>query len=133
MRSEAKTRELQGIPISGIPLIEPGADLVSLICEITQDKGPALRDGDVIDCVVEERDQTSDTNNRQWLDGEGAEYHSSQCGGEQPLIDTEVALRVPQHIQLEGHGWEKVDKEYTDGAGKSSIVETVDDVAPVVG
>src|SRR5579872_2381435 len=48
MRSGAKTRELQGIPISGIPLIEPGADLVSLICEITQDNGPALRDGDVV-------------------------------------------------------------------------------------
>jgi coenzyme F420-0:L-glutamate ligase/coenzyme F420-1:gamma-L-glutamate ligase len=48
MRSGAKTTELRLIPVAGIPLIEPGTDLVSLICEITENQGPALRDGDVL-------------------------------------------------------------------------------------
>lgn len=36
------------IPLSGVPLIEPGTDLVSLICELTENQGPALRDDDVL-------------------------------------------------------------------------------------
>jgi coenzyme F420-0:L-glutamate ligase/coenzyme F420-1:gamma-L-glutamate ligase len=48
MDSGAKTAELQLIPVPGIPLIEPGTDLVSLICDITGNQGPALRDGDVL-------------------------------------------------------------------------------------
>jgi coenzyme F420-0:L-glutamate ligase/coenzyme F420-1:gamma-L-glutamate ligase len=48
MRNAAKTRDLQLISVPGIPLIEPGTDLVSLICDITENRGPALRDGDVL-------------------------------------------------------------------------------------
>jgi coenzyme F420-0:L-glutamate ligase/coenzyme F420-1:gamma-L-glutamate ligase len=48
MRNAAKTRDLQLISVPGIPLIEPGTDLLSLICNITQSQGPALRDGDVL-------------------------------------------------------------------------------------
>jgi coenzyme F420-0:L-glutamate ligase/coenzyme F420-1:gamma-L-glutamate ligase len=48
MRNAAKTRDLQVISVPGIPLIEPGTDLVSLICDITQSRGPVLRDGDVL-------------------------------------------------------------------------------------
>ena len=48
MRSGAKTNELQLIAVAGIPLIEPGTDLVSLICDLTENQGPSLRDGDVL-------------------------------------------------------------------------------------
>ncbi len=48
MRSGAKTNELQLIAVAGIPLIEPGTDLVSLICDLTENQGPSLRDGDVV-------------------------------------------------------------------------------------
>jgi coenzyme F420-0:L-glutamate ligase / coenzyme F420-1:gamma-L-glutamate ligase len=48
MPNGAKTAELQLIPVPGIPLIDPGTDLVSLICDITENQGPALRDGDVL-------------------------------------------------------------------------------------
>src|ERR1700691_2141666 len=48
MRSGAMTHELRLIAVSGIPLVEPGTDLVSLICDITENQGPALRDGDVL-------------------------------------------------------------------------------------
>ena len=48
MRSGAKTNELQLIAVAGIPLIEPGTDLVSLICDVTENQGPSLRDGDVL-------------------------------------------------------------------------------------
>jgi coenzyme F420-0:L-glutamate ligase/coenzyme F420-1:gamma-L-glutamate ligase len=47
MRS-GTTLELQLIAVPGIPLIEPGTDLVSLICEHTGDQEPALRDGDIL-------------------------------------------------------------------------------------
>src|ERR1700728_5192468 len=48
MRNAAKPRDLQLIPVPGIPLIEPGTDLVALICDITQNQEPVLRDGDVL-------------------------------------------------------------------------------------
>jgi coenzyme F420-0:L-glutamate ligase/coenzyme F420-1:gamma-L-glutamate ligase len=48
MRSGAKATELQLIPVAGIPLIEPGTDLVSLISDITENHGLTLRDGDVL-------------------------------------------------------------------------------------
>jgi len=48
MRNATKTRDLQLISVRGVPLIEPGTDLVSLICELTQNHGPALRDDDVL-------------------------------------------------------------------------------------
>jgi coenzyme F420-0:L-glutamate ligase/coenzyme F420-1:gamma-L-glutamate ligase len=48
MGNAARTRELQLISVPGIPLIEPGTDLISLICDITQSKGPVLCDGDVL-------------------------------------------------------------------------------------
>jgi coenzyme F420-0:L-glutamate ligase/coenzyme F420-1:gamma-L-glutamate ligase len=48
MDSAAKTAELQLIPVPGIPLVEPGTDLVALICGITEGQGPKLRDGDVL-------------------------------------------------------------------------------------
>jgi coenzyme F420-0:L-glutamate ligase / coenzyme F420-1:gamma-L-glutamate ligase len=48
MRSGATTSELQLIPVQEIPLVEPGTDLVSLICDITENRGPVLRDGDVL-------------------------------------------------------------------------------------
>jgi coenzyme F420-0:L-glutamate ligase / coenzyme F420-1:gamma-L-glutamate ligase len=47
-RSAAKTRDLHLIPLRGVPLIEPGTDLLSLICELTEGEGPALRDSDVL-------------------------------------------------------------------------------------
>lgn len=48
MHDAAKTRDLQLISVPGVPLIEPGTDLVALICDITQNRGPALRDDDVV-------------------------------------------------------------------------------------
>jgi len=48
MRNATTTRDLQLISVRGVPLIEPGTDLVSLICELTQNQGPALRDDDVL-------------------------------------------------------------------------------------
>jgi coenzyme F420-0:L-glutamate ligase / coenzyme F420-1:gamma-L-glutamate ligase len=48
MRSAATTRPLQLIPLSGVPLIHPGTDLIQLVCSITQTQGPALRDDDVL-------------------------------------------------------------------------------------
>jgi coenzyme F420-0:L-glutamate ligase/coenzyme F420-1:gamma-L-glutamate ligase len=39
---------LQLIPVAGIPLIEPGTDLVSLISDITENQGLTLCDGDVL-------------------------------------------------------------------------------------
>jgi coenzyme F420-0:L-glutamate ligase / coenzyme F420-1:gamma-L-glutamate ligase len=48
MHDAAKTRDLQLISVPGVPLIEPGTDLVSLICDITENRGPALRDDDVL-------------------------------------------------------------------------------------
>jgi coenzyme F420-0:L-glutamate ligase/coenzyme F420-1:gamma-L-glutamate ligase len=48
MHDAAKTRDLQLISVRGVPLIEPGTDLVSLICDITENRGPALRDDDVL-------------------------------------------------------------------------------------
>jgi coenzyme F420-0:L-glutamate ligase / coenzyme F420-1:gamma-L-glutamate ligase len=47
MRS-GTTLELQLIAVPGIPLIEPGTDLVWLICDRTENQGPALRDGDIL-------------------------------------------------------------------------------------
>lgn len=48
MPNATKARDLQLISVPGIPLVEPGTDLVSLICQLTQNRGPALRDGDVL-------------------------------------------------------------------------------------
>jgi coenzyme F420-0:L-glutamate ligase/coenzyme F420-1:gamma-L-glutamate ligase len=48
MRNAAKTRDLRLISVPGIPLVEPGTDLISLICDITQNQGPVLIDGDVL-------------------------------------------------------------------------------------
>src|ERR1700685_4390104 len=48
MRSGAKATELRLIPVAGIPLVEPGTDLVSLISDITENQGLTLRDGDVL-------------------------------------------------------------------------------------
>jgi coenzyme F420-0:L-glutamate ligase / coenzyme F420-1:gamma-L-glutamate ligase len=48
MPDAAKIPELQLIAVEGIPLIEPGTDLVALICDITETLGPALGDGDVL-------------------------------------------------------------------------------------
>lgn len=48
MHDAAKTRDLQLISVPEVPLIEPGTDLVSLICDITQNRGAALRDDDVL-------------------------------------------------------------------------------------
>jgi coenzyme F420-0:L-glutamate ligase / coenzyme F420-1:gamma-L-glutamate ligase len=48
MPDATKTRDLQLVPVRGVPLIEPGTDLVSLICDISQNQGPALRDEDVL-------------------------------------------------------------------------------------
>jgi coenzyme F420-0:L-glutamate ligase/coenzyme F420-1:gamma-L-glutamate ligase len=48
MRNAAKTRDLQLLSVPGIPLIEPGADLLSLICDTIKSRGPPLRDGDVL-------------------------------------------------------------------------------------
>jgi coenzyme F420-0:L-glutamate ligase / coenzyme F420-1:gamma-L-glutamate ligase len=48
MGNAAKPRDLQIIPVPGIPLIAPGTDLLSLICGITRSRGPQLRDEDVL-------------------------------------------------------------------------------------
>jgi coenzyme F420-0:L-glutamate ligase / coenzyme F420-1:gamma-L-glutamate ligase len=48
MRNAAKMRDLQIISLPGVPLIHPGTDLVSLICEITEKRGAPLRDKDVL-------------------------------------------------------------------------------------
>jgi coenzyme F420-0:L-glutamate ligase / coenzyme F420-1:gamma-L-glutamate ligase len=48
MPDATKTGDVQLIPLRGVPLIEPGTNLVSLICELTENQGPALRDGDVV-------------------------------------------------------------------------------------
>jgi coenzyme F420-0:L-glutamate ligase / coenzyme F420-1:gamma-L-glutamate ligase len=47
-RSAARTRDLHLIPLQGVPLIEPGNDLLGLICDLTEREGPALREGDVL-------------------------------------------------------------------------------------
>ena len=36
------------IPLQGVPLIEPGTDLLGLICDLTVREGPALHDDDVV-------------------------------------------------------------------------------------
>src|SRR5579863_9542046 len=46
--SAAKTCDLHLIPLQGVPLIEPGTDLLGVICDLTARDGPALRDGDVV-------------------------------------------------------------------------------------
>ena len=48
MCSAVSTRELRLIPLSGIPLIHPGTDLLELICALSRASGPALLDGDVL-------------------------------------------------------------------------------------
>jgi coenzyme F420-0:L-glutamate ligase / coenzyme F420-1:gamma-L-glutamate ligase len=48
MPDATQTRDVQLIPLREVPLIAPGTDLVSLICDISQNQGPALRDGDVL-------------------------------------------------------------------------------------
>ncbi len=47
-RNAAETRDLRLLPLQGVPLIEPGTNLLGLICDITERAGPALRDGDVL-------------------------------------------------------------------------------------
>jgi coenzyme F420-0:L-glutamate ligase/coenzyme F420-1:gamma-L-glutamate ligase len=46
--STAKTCDLHLIPLQGVPLIEPGTDLLGVICDLTARDGPALHDGDVL-------------------------------------------------------------------------------------
>jgi len=50
MRSEtgAESPGLRLFPLPGVPLIDPGTDLVRLICDVAQREGFALRDGDVL-------------------------------------------------------------------------------------
>jgi coenzyme F420-0:L-glutamate ligase/coenzyme F420-1:gamma-L-glutamate ligase len=48
MRSAAPTGNLQLISVAGVPLIDPGTDLLQLICNITRKHGPALLDYDVV-------------------------------------------------------------------------------------
>ena len=48
MGSAAKTRDLQLIAFSRVPLIHPGTDLLRLICDIARKHGPALLDDDVV-------------------------------------------------------------------------------------
>ena len=48
MGSAAKTRDLQLIALSHVPLIQPGTDLLRMICDIAREHGPALLDDDVV-------------------------------------------------------------------------------------
>ncbi len=48
MGSAAKTRDLQLIALSRVPLIQPGTDLLRMICDIAREHGPALLDDDVV-------------------------------------------------------------------------------------
>ena len=48
MVSAAKTRDLQLIALSHVPLIQPGTDLLRMICDIARQHGPALLDDDVL-------------------------------------------------------------------------------------
>lgn len=48
MCSAVPTRDLRLIPLSGVPLIHPGTDLLALVCDITRASGPTLLDGDVL-------------------------------------------------------------------------------------
>ena len=48
MGSATKTRDLQLIALSHVPLIQPGTDLLRMICDIARKHGPALLDDDVV-------------------------------------------------------------------------------------
>lgn len=93
----------------------------------------ALRDRNVVNRIIKQRNQPRDPNDRQRLAGEETEDHRRQCGREERLVDAEIAVRVARHVELEGQGGEQVDEEDAHGSSEGAVVEAVDDVAPVVG
>ena len=88
----------------------------------------SLRHGDVVDGVVEKRDETSDSNYGQGLTGKRAEDHGSERGGEQSFVDAKVAAGIPGHVQLESERWQQINGEDSNTASYSPIVEAVNSV-----
>jgi coenzyme F420-0:L-glutamate ligase/coenzyme F420-1:gamma-L-glutamate ligase len=48
MHGAASTGNLQLVPLAGVPLVEPGTDLLQLICDLIAARGPVLLDYDVV-------------------------------------------------------------------------------------
>ena len=87
---------------------------------------------DVEDCVVEERYQTSDTHDCERLNGKEGEDDSGESGRKECLVDTEEAVGVVGHIELEGEGRQQIHKVYSDRSCEGAIVEAISKVGPVV-
>lgn len=63
--------------------------------------GDMLLLSDVVDGVVEQRDQTSDTDNSERLARKDTEYDGSQGRREQCLVNPEEAACLPLHVKQE--------------------------------
>lgn len=56
-------------------------------------------DDDVVDGVIEERNQSSDANDGEWLRAKDAEDYGRKCGGEECLIDAEEFPCSAVHVE----------------------------------
>lgn len=66
-----------------------------------------MQDDNVVYSVIEQRNETGDTDDGQGLDAEDAEHHGCQGGGEQGFVDAEIATCATVHVEGERDGWEE--------------------------
>jgi len=69
--------------------------------------GRVVLDDDVVDCEVEERDETRDADNGEGLRAEDAEHHGGQRGREEGLVDAKELARAAVHVERVGDGGEE--------------------------
>jgi hypothetical protein len=110
--------------------------------------GRVVHGDNVVDSVVEKCDESSDSNDGEWLAGKQTEHHGRECGCEEGFVDTEEATGAAVHIECEGDcGKDTVVvsavrlmyetsyslyKVHSDCARKRTIRQRITDVTPIV-
>ena len=67
-------------------------------------KGSIVDLNDIVDGVVEERDQAGDTDDGQGLGAKDAEDHGSKGRREESLVDAELLVGTTVHVEDKGQG-----------------------------
>ena len=85
----------------------------------------SLSNCNVVDGVVEKRNETSNSNDSKRLCRECTKDNSCQRRSEEAFINPEVSMRLAGHVKLEGKSWEQIDEEDPYCASKSAIIQSV--------
>lgn len=92
-----------------------------------------LGDSNVVDGVIEQTDQTSNTHNRQRLRRKQTKHQRRQSRGKERFVQSKEAFGSSLHVQHERYSGQEVDEEDADGANGGLVVEAICYVTSVVG